>query len=83
MNLKEIKEKLDKNEILVHESWLPDLFLKKINTNSYGIFNKQNEVIENILDFSSLPDEGWCYPGDKIFENQKNMKIGRICQSFD
>ena len=46
-------------------------------------FNKQNNLIETIFDLNLLPEEGWNIFEDKLIKDLKDMKIGRICQSYN
>jgi hypothetical protein len=82
MKLNEIKTRLNEEQIFTHESWPSNQYIKKINDNYYGIYNKENNLIEKISELNLLPCEGWNLIIDE-FENLKNMKIGRICQSYN
>lgn len=83
MKLNEIKTQLIENQIFTNETWSLDHYIKKINENNYGIFNKQNNLIETIFDLNLLPEEGWNIFEDKLIKDLKDMKIGRICQSYN
>ena len=83
MKLNEIKTQLIENQIFTNETWPLDQYIKKINENNYGIFNKQNNLIETIFDLNLLPEEGWNIFEDKLIKDLKDMKIGRICQSYN
>jgi hypothetical protein len=83
MKLNEIKTQLIENQIFTNETWPLDHYIKKINENNYGIFNKKNNLIETIFDLNLLPEEGWNIFEDKLIKDLKDMKIGRICQSYN
>lgn len=81
MNTNNISKLLDDNKILIHLE-MQNKFLQKISDTTYGFFDRNSKLIEEINDLNTLPKIGWLVYNEEE-EKLKYLKIGRICQSFD
>jgi hypothetical protein len=80
MNLNEIETLLNDFHTFTNDKW-EHKFIKKIYGQKFGLFDRNNFLIETIDKLSLLPKEGWHEFYDNEFQNIKEIKIGNISQT--
>lgn len=83
MKLNDLIKFLEQNHKFSHESWPVSNYIKKIDDKNFGIYNQNDSIVETVENLNSLPQDGWQCCSNKEKQNLIDMKIGRICQSFD
>lgn len=70
----------------VNNTFDDSLYLKRLDTEHFGLFDKDNVMVE-IFDkekaLINLPHGNWEFNSNDLYEIQKQIKIGNILQSYD
>ena len=77
---------LNNDYSFVNNTFDKSLYLKRVDSNHYGLFNEKDiltELFDKEKALANLPQDNWEYNSNNLKEIQKEIKIGKILQSHN